>query len=162
MPLNEYIIGNLYTHKEGNMNEYYSTIFTHNSNKIIFDIQSKVVNYYINVGDNRKPTITDYDYKIENTGEDTLFEIARTDFLNKCKEKGVDIPHENSLLGLSLTVGLWTNKTDELNIDFSLKKTFDTIEKIIFLKKLEYFFNNNRSGIVICSNCSKSKGHFIS
>ena len=114
MPLNEYIIGNLYTHKEGNMNEYYSTIFTHNSNKIIFDIQSKVINYYINVGDNRRPSITDYDYKIENTGEDTLFEITRDDFLKKCKEKGVDIPHENSLLGLSLTVGLWTNKTDEL------------------------------------------------
>ena len=114
MPLNEYIIGNLYTHLEGNMNEYYSAIFTHDSHKITFDFQSKVVNFYINVGNNRKPTINEYDYKFESTGEDTLFEITKEDFIEKCKEKGVEIPIENSLHGLSLTIGLWTNKTDNL------------------------------------------------
>ena len=114
MPLSEYIIGNLYTHEDGRINEYYSTIFTHNSHKISFDFQSKVVNFYINVGNNIKPTINEYDFKYESNGEDTLFEITKDDFLNKCKERGIVIPHENSLLGLSLIIGLWTNKTDSL------------------------------------------------
>ena len=82
--------------------------------------------------------------------------------LDKTLEKAIkEILNENK-------INILTSEGDEPDIDivetyfdFSLKKTFDTIEKIIFLKKLEYFFNNNRSGIVICSNCSKSKGHFI-
>ena len=49
----------------------------------------------------------------------------------------------------------------EIYFDFSLKKVFEVIEKILFSKKLEYFLKNNRSGIVICSSCSKNKGLFI-
>ena len=115
IPLREYIIGNLYTHKDDKIYEYYSTIFTHDSNKIIIDFQSKVVNFYINVGVNNKPTRnTEPDFKYESKGQDTIYEIAKQDFLSKCKEKGINIPYENSLLGLGMTIGLWTNKTDSL------------------------------------------------
>ena len=114
IPISEYIVGNLYTNEDGIINEYYSAILTHDSHKISFDFQSKAVNLYINVGNNRKPTINEYDFKYESNGEDTLFEITKDDFLIKCKEKGIVIPRENSLFGLSLIIGLWTNKTDSL------------------------------------------------
>ena len=115
IPLREYIIGNLYTHEDNNIYEYYSTIFTHNSKKISIDFQSKVVNFYINVGVNNKPTRdSEPDFKYESNGQDTIYEITRDEFLKKCKEKKINIPNENSLLGLGITIGLWTNKTDSL------------------------------------------------
>ena len=49
----------------------------------------------------------------------------------------------------------------EIYFDFSLKKIFDFIEKIIFSKKLEYFLKNNRTALVVCNSCSKNRGLFI-
>ena len=60
IPLNEYIIGNINTHNNDNIYEYYSISFNQDSHKIIIDFQSKYVNFYINVGNN-KPTIENYD-----------------------------------------------------------------------------------------------------
>ena len=122
MPLNEYIIGNLYTHEDKKISEYYSIIFTHNAPKILIDFQSKVVNFYIRVGINNKPEINNYDFYYESNGQDTLFEISTDEFLEKCKERDIEIPHPNSLLGLGITIGLYTNKTDSLYTTvFSMK-----------------------------------------
>ena len=114
LSLNEYIIGNLYTHEDQNIYEYYSTIFTHDSHKITIDFQSNEVNYYIKVGANNKPSLNDYDFYYESKEQDNLFEITKDDFIKKCKERGIPIPNDNSLLGLSMTIGLYTNKTDSL------------------------------------------------
>lgn len=113
IPLAEYIIGNLYSYEDNNIYEYYSTIFTHDANKITIDFQSKVVNFYINVGPDNKPILgEEIDFVYESNGQDTAFEITKADFLAKCKKRNINIPHEDSLLGLSMTIGLWTNKTD--------------------------------------------------
>ena len=132
IPLSEYIIGNLFTHEDKNIYEYYSTIFTHNSNKISIDFQSKVVNLYINVGANNKPTRNEKpDFEYLSTGQDTIFEISREEFINKCKEKGITIPNKDSLLGLSMTIGLWTEKTDSLYTTvYSLKIHLPFDEKL--------------------------------
>ena len=115
IPLSEYIIGNLFTHEDNNIYEYYTTIFTHNSHKISIDFQSKVVNLYINVGANNKPRRNEKpDFEYLSTGQDTIFEISKKEFIDKCIKKGIEIPYENSLLGLSMTIGLWTEKTDSL------------------------------------------------
>ena len=115
IPLSEYIIGNLYTHEDNNIYEYYSAIFTHNSNKISIDFQSKVVNLYINVGANNKPKRNEEpDFQYVSNGQDSTFDISTKEFLDKCKEKGIEIPYKDSLLGLSMTIGLWTDKTDSL------------------------------------------------
>ena len=82
--------------------------------------------------------------------------------LDKTLEKAIkEILNQNKIT-------LLTSESEETNIDiieiyfdFSLKKIFDTIEKIIFQKKFEFFLKNNRSGIVLCTTCSKNKGHFI-
>ena len=99
IPLREYIIGNLYTHEDNNIYEYYSTIFTHDAEKIIIDFQSKVVNFYINVGADNKPIFgQEIDFKYESNGQDTIFEISKKEFLEKCVKRNITIPHENSLL----------------------------------------------------------------
>mgnify|MGYP002623964632 CR=1 FL=1 len=114
LSLNEYIIGNLYTHEDQNIYEYYSTIFTHDSHKVTIDFQSNEVNLYIKVGANNKPSINDYDFYFERKDQDDLYEITKEDFIKKCNERGIQIPYDNSLLGLSMTIGLYTNKTDSL------------------------------------------------
>ena len=114
IPLNEYIIGNLNLHGDNKIYEFYSTSFTHDAQSILIDFQSKVVNFYIKVGLNSKPSLTDKDFYFESFGDDTIYEIKKSDFLKKCEEKGIIIPYPNSLLGLGLTIGLWTNKTDSL------------------------------------------------
>ena len=82
--------------------------------------------------------------------------------LDKTLEKAIkEILNQNKIT-------LLTSESEDTNIDiievyfdFSLKKIFDAIEKIIFQKKFEFFLKNNRSGIVLCTTCSKNKGYFI-
>ena len=114
IPLNEYIIGNIIIHEDKKIYEYYSTYLTHDAESILIDFQSKIVNFNIKVGANNKPTLTDKDFNFESFGDDVIFEIKKKDFLDKCKERGINIPHENSLLGLGLTIGIWTDKIDSL------------------------------------------------
>ena len=112
IPLNEYIIGNININEDKSISEFYSTYFTHDSDGILIDFQSTVVNFAIKVGSNNKPSLTDNDFNFSSFGDDTIFEISKEDFLKKCKERGIEIPRENSLFGLGLTIGIWTDKTD--------------------------------------------------
>ena len=112
IPLNEYIIGNININEDKSISEFYSTYFTHDSDSILIDFQSTVVNFAIKVGSNNKPSLTDNDFNFSSFGDDTIFEISKEDFLKKCKERGIDIPRENSLFGLGITIGIWTDKTD--------------------------------------------------
>ena len=114
IPLNEYIIGNITINEDNKITEYYSTYFTHDSDNILVDFQSKVVNFYIKVGANNKPTLDDKDYHFESFGDDIIFEITKEEFLESCKKRGIDIPHNNSLVGLGMTIGIWTDKIDSL------------------------------------------------
>ena len=114
IPLNEYIVGNIIINKDNQITEFYSTYFTHDAESILIDFQSKVVNFVIKVGMDNKPSKDDKDYYFESIGDDTIFNISKKDFLDKCKIRGIAIPHENSFLGLGMTIGIWTNKTDSL------------------------------------------------
>ena len=114
IPLNEYIIGNININENNKITEYYSTYFSHDAENILVDFQSKVVNFNIKVGSNNKPTLTDKDFNFESFGDDTIFVINKTVFLEKCKKRGIDIPYNNSLFGLGMTIGIWTDKIDSL------------------------------------------------
>ena len=131
IPINEYIIGNINITKDNVISEYYSTYFTHDADSIFIDFQSKVVNFIIKVGLNNKPTLTDKDFNFSSFGDNTIFEISKQDFLDKCKERGIDIPQKNSLFGLGMTIGIWTDKIDsfyttvysiKINLPFHNKK----------------------------------------
>ena len=112
IPLNEYILGNINISEGKSISEFYTTYFTHDSDSILIDFQSKVVNFNIKVGLNNKPSITDKDFNFSSFGDDTIFKITKEEFLSKCKERGIDIPKENSLFGLGMTIGIWTDKID--------------------------------------------------
>ena len=116
IPLNEYIIGNINLNEDKKINEFYTTYFTHDSDNILIDFQSTVVNFYIKVGMNNKPTLTDndFDFDFQSDGDDTIYIINKTDFLKKCEKRKIDIPNSNSLLGLGMTIGIWTDKIDSL------------------------------------------------
>ena len=109
-------------------------------------------------------TLTSYD-KNEDTNIFLSSKIIKKNInikLDKSLEKAIkEILNENKIN--ILTSENIDNNIDivEIFFDFSLKKVFDLVEKIIFLKKLEFFLKNNRGGIVICSTCSKKKGLFI-
>ena len=119
LPLNEYIIGNL----DSNIYEYYFIYFNRDSNKIIIDFQSKFVNFYINIG-NKKPNNNSYNFCYENYkgDQDIIFEITKNEILEIYQRQNIFIPNENSLEGLSITIGLNTNKKNILYSNFySLK-----------------------------------------
>ena len=89
-------------------------------------------------------------------------------------EKKINIKIDKSLekaikeIKSDKSLNILTSENEQNNIDiidiyynFSMKNVFDSIEKIIIHKKLEFYLKNNISGIVICNLCSKNKGLFI-
>ena len=55
------------------------------------------------------------------------------------------------------------NNVDSIEVYFLflLKEVFDSLEKVIINKKLEFYLKNNICGIVVCNLCAKNKGLFI-
>ena len=154
VPLEEYITGNIFKLGNDYIDEYFYVLFPHDSEKIIIDIQSKVVNFYINVG-TEKPTKNSNDFSYLNNGQDTIYEISKTEFLNIAIKKGIEIPTENSLKGLSMTIGLWTSRTDSSYTavySFKVHLPFDSELNIYDVKsdqktlcKTTYYADSNKN-----------------
>ena len=82
--------------------------------------------------------------------------------IDKSLEKAIkEILNENKINMLTSESADLDLDIVEIYFDFSLKKVFDLIEKVIISKKLGFYLKNNRSGIVLCSSCSKNKGLFM-
>ena len=160
IPLNEYIIGNININEDNKITEYYSTYFTHDAENILVDFQSKVVNFNIKVGSNNKPTLADKDFHFESFGDDTIFEIKKEDFLKKCKERGIDIPHDNSLVGLGMTIGIWTDKIDSLYTTvYSIKVNLPFHENEIYEKLNIYEIKSDQKTLCKPTKLKDEKGH---
>ena len=134
IPLNEFIIGNLNNDYE-DIYEYYSVYFNHDSHKIIIDFQSKYINYYINIG-NIKPKLNSFDFSSENNNKKNyIFEISKKEILEICNLKKIKLPKNNSLKGLSMTIGLYAPKKNvlysnyyALKINLPINKEFEIHE----------------------------------
>ena len=82
--------------------------------------------------------------------------------IDKSLEKAIkEILNENKINMLTSESADLDLDIVEIYFDFSLKKVFDLIEKVIISQKLGFYLKNNRSGIVLCSSCSKNKGFFM-
>ena len=83
--------------------------------------------------------------------------------IDKSLEKAIkEILNENKINMLTSESADLDLDIVEIYFDFSLKKVFDLIEKVIISQKLGFYLKNNRSGIVLCSSCSKNKGSKMS
>ena len=152
IPLNEYIIGNINTNNYDNIYEYYSIYFNQDSHKIIIDFQSKYVNFYINVGNNR-PTIENSDFSSKDIkNQDIIFEITKKEFLNICKSKQLKIPNQNNLKGLSMTIGLYTNKKNILYSNFYFLKV-----NLPLSDKLDIYEVNSDQKVLCKTTLTKQK-----
>ena len=128
IPLNEFIIGNLNNDYE-DIYEYYSVYFNHDSHKIIIDFQSKYVNYYINIG-NIKPKLNSFDFSSDNNNkQNNIFEISKKEVLEICNLKKIKLSKNNSLKGLSMTIGLYTPKKNVLYSNYYTLKIHLPINK---------------------------------
>ena len=82
--------------------------------------------------------------------------------VEKTIEKAIkEIISDKNITILSSENKLSNTDIIEINFKSSLKNVFDSLEKLIISKKLEFYLKNNICGIVICSLCSKSKGLFM-
>ena len=111
---NEFVIGNVFS-SEQKIYNYYTINLPYDSEYLIIDWQADKPSLFINVGDDR-PGLKEgeYDYKLESVDHDTVFKLTKTQIIDKAKEKGIDVPSENSMRYIDLTLGVWTNQIDSL------------------------------------------------
>ena len=113
---NEYIIGNVNLTENEKIYQLYEIWLHHDSDRVDFDFQSGIIGLYINLGGIR-PTAKNYDFKYLPM-KDSIFSLDKNEILEKAKSKNIKIPNENSLEGINLVIGVWTNKTDSLETEF--------------------------------------------
>ena len=118
--INEYIVGNVDESQNNDINLFYEIWLPYDSYIVEFDFQSELAGLYINVGET-KPTTTNADFKLLSPGSDSLLSLSKYEILNKANMKKIEIPHESSLEGINLVIGIWTDKKDSFDTEiFSL------------------------------------------
>ena len=114
IPLNQFIIGNVYESGE-EIRTFYKVFIPYDSDFIIFDWQADMCTLLINIGDERP----DFNSKIDFTfkpGQDNIIKLKREDIIK--------ISGTNSLKNLTLTIGIWSDKMDTLDSSIFAFKIF--------------------------------------
>ena len=107
--LNEFIIGNIMDEQNENRKyDYYTITLPYDSNFVNFDWQSESSILMINIGEKR-PKINESDFEFPFLGQDIVYEIEKKNILNKG-----NLPRINSLKGLNLTIGIYSNDSDSI------------------------------------------------
>ena len=107
--LNEFIIGNIMDEQNENRKyDYYTITLPYDSNFVNFDWQSESSILMINIGEKR-PKINESDFEFPFLGQDIVYEIEKKNILNKG-----NLPRINSLKGLNLTIGIYSNYSDSI------------------------------------------------
>ena len=119
--VDESIIGNIDIGQDEKIYEFFEIWLPHDSDIVEFDWQSSVAGLYINLGGIR-PTIKNADFKKLPPGKDSILNLTKIEILDKVKSKKIIIPYEDSLQGINLVIGIWTDKTDSINTElYSLR-----------------------------------------
>ena len=136
--VDEYIIGNVDVSDSDRISDFYEVWLPHDADRVDFDWQSGVAGLYVNLGGIR-PTTKNADFRLSPPGKDSILSLTRKQILDRCKEKKITPPYENSIQDLSLVIGVWTDKTSAIETEiYSLRvhevdeseenKKFDIIE----------------------------------
>ena len=105
IPLNQFIIGNVYESGE-EIKTFYKVFIPYDSDFIIFDWQADMCTLLINIGDERP------DF---NSGIDFTFKPGQDNIIKLKREEIIKISKTNSLKNLTLTIGIWSDKMDTLD-----------------------------------------------
>lgn len=123
--LNEFIIGNIMDEQNENRKyDYYTITLPYDSNFVNFDWQSESSILMINIGEKR-PKINESDFEFPFLGQDIVYEIEKKNILNKG-----NLPRINSLKGLNLTIGIYSNDSDSI---YSSQYAFKYLCLLLFL-----------------------------
>ena len=106
--VNEFIIGNIKFTTSENKYDYYIVNLQYDSDVVYFDWQADSPILLINVGAIR-PTEENHDFQKGDLHHDYVYELTKEDILSKVSDKTI-----NSLSGLNLTMGIFSNKMDSL------------------------------------------------
>ena len=118
--INEYIVGNVDVSQNNIISQLYEVWLPYDTYQVQFDFQSEVANLYINLG-GTKPTAKDADFELLSLGRNSILSLDKYKILDKVKDKKIEIPNVNSLEGINLVIGIWTDKTDSFDTEiFSL------------------------------------------
>ena len=105
IPLNQFIIGNVYESGE-EIKTFYKVFIPYDSDFIIFDWQADMCTLLINIGDERPDFNSNIDFSFK-PGQDNIIKLKR--------EEIIKISKTNSLKNLTLTIGIWSDKMDTLD-----------------------------------------------
>ena len=118
--VNEFIVGTVEIAQNEKILQFYEVWLPHDSYRVEFDFQSKVAGLYINLGGTR-PTTKNADFALLPPGRDSVLYLDKYSILQKADKKKIKIPVDDSLQDINLVIGVWTDKTDSMNIElFSL------------------------------------------
>jgi len=114
----EFIIDNVDISKNETILQLYQVYLPKDSNQIDFELHSELVGLYVNIGDNI-PNSKSANFIFIPKERESIFTIDKKEIIENFGDK---LRYNNSLEGLELILGIWTDKSDNANRElFSLK-----------------------------------------
>ena len=106
--INEFIIGDISLSTSDKRNyDYYRTILTYDSDSIIFDWQADSPSLIVNIGEER-PTINNSHFSFPQIGSHYVYKLNKSEIISKGNLT------TDSLIGLELTLGIYSNVIDNI------------------------------------------------
>ena len=103
---NEYIIGSILLGlSEYRKYDYYTLVLPFEGDSVLFDFQADSPALIVNVGDKR-PTTSERDFSFGPVGHDTIYKIPAKNITT--------ITGNNTLKGVQLTIGIYSNASDSI------------------------------------------------
>ena len=114
----EFITDNVNISTSEKISKLYQVFLPKDSNQIQFELHSELVGLYVNIGDNI-PSSKSSNFIFIPHEKESIFTIDKKDIIENFRNK---LLYNNSLEGLKLIVGIWTDKSDNANKElFSVK-----------------------------------------
>ena len=114
--LDELIFGNIDISEDKQIKQFYKIYLPYDSSSIEFDWQTELAELYINIRGLR-PSINNYDFKLAPSGSQSVLSLEKKDILKKVEENKINLPYENSLKNIILTIGIWADKKNSLETE---------------------------------------------
>ena len=108
MLVNEFVIGDIVFGLANRIYDYYTVNLPYQSEYVIFDFQADSPTLIINVGKTR-PTINKAHFSLPHIGKDFVYRLNKTEIL-----KAGGYSQDQSLRGLDLTIGIYSNVSDSI------------------------------------------------